>query len=119
MRLIGPYDSDYNDIEYSRYEVNIKCKEPFYSGNAQNISCTGNFGSGNVVATVKNNGQKVSFTYVAIVFYKNGNVIGYDYGFADVNNPGTTDYLQFSFPYDSEYNTIAPDDFRLFVNYSY
>lgn len=115
----NPYDSNYEDIKYSSYNVNIKCGKPYYYGNADNIFCEGNFGSGNIVAAVKNNGTAVSFTRVAIVFYKNGNIVGYDYHYADVDSTGATDYLQFSFPYDSNYDTITPDDFKLYVNYSY
>lgn len=115
----NPYDSNYRDVEYSRYAINFTCKEPTTIGNANNIVCTANFGSGNVMATVRNSGQHAEFTVVSVVFYKNGNVVGYEYHYADVNNPGSTDYLEYSFPYDSEYNTIIPDNFKIFVNYSY
>lgn len=115
----NPYDSNYRDVEYSRYEIAIKCDKPYELGNAGNISCAGNFGDGNVLVTVRNNGKNVLFTKIAIVFYKNGNVIGYDYHYADVDTAGSTDYLQFNFPYDSEYNTIVPDNFRLYVNHSH
>lgn len=115
----NPYDSSYRDIEYSRYAINLTCKEPSPIGNANNIVCTANFGAENVMVTARNSGQYAEFTNIAVVFYKNGNVVGYDSHYADVKNPGSTDYLQFSFPYDSEYNTIIPDNFKVFVNYSY
>lgn len=115
----NPYDSNYRDVEYSRYAINFTCEKPTTIGNANNIVCNANFGSGNVMATVRNSGERAEFTVVSIVFYKNGSVVGYNYRYADVENPGTTDYLEYSFPYDSEYNTIIPDNFKIFVNYSY
>lgn len=119
LHAINPYDSSYNKVDYSRYEVVFACEEARAIGNANNISCEANFGSGNVMATVKNLGGYAEFTSIGVVFYKNGGIIGYEEHFADVKKSGATDYLQFDFPYDSEYNTITPDNFRIFVNYSY
>lgn len=71
------------------------------------------------MVTVKNNGSANEFTNISIVFYKNGKIIDYDDSYAEVNNPGEIDYLQFNYPYDSEYNTIVPDGFKVYVNDSY
>ena len=115
----NPYGSDYNDIEYSSYKVVFKAEETDILGNANNISAIGSYGANNVMVTVKNNGSANEFTNISIVFYKNGKIIDYDDSYAEVNNPGEIDYLQFNYPYDSEYNTIVPDGFKVYVNDSY
>lgn len=119
LMCANPYDSSYNDAEYSSYKINFKADEIDVIGNASAIDCKGNFGVENVMVSVTNNGQRVSYTSVAVVFYKSGQVIGQESRYAEVNNVGTTDYLQFSFPYDKEYDTIYPDYFEIFVNSSY
>lgn len=119
LRVHNPYNSDYEEVGYSRYAVNFVCKETNAIGNANYIYCGSNFGSGNVMVTARNSGARAEFTVISIVYYKNGSIVGYDYRYADINNPGMTDYIQFNFPYDSEYNTITPDNFRVFVNCSY
>ncbi len=88
-------------------------------GNASRISCSSNFGSNNVMVSVRNNGVSAEFTQVAVVFYKGGKVVGYDYQYADVDNPGSTDYLDFRFPHTRDYDTIVPDSYKVYVNESY
>lgn len=106
------FSTDWDD-----YKINIKVeKENNIIGNAKNIKVTSNFGNENVMATIKNSGQRVNFTRIAILFFLNGNVIGYDEAYADVNNPGETDYIEFSFPYEYE---LYPDSYQIYVNSSY
>ena len=71
------------------------------------------------MVAVVNNGQRVEYTKIAIVYYSKGNVIGYDDTYADVNNAGSVDYLEFMFPYGYDYQTIIPDNYKIYVNSSY
>ena len=87
--------------------------------NNSGIHYSANFGAGNVMVKVTNNGKRNSYTTIAVVFYKDGRIVGYDYQFAHVENPGSTAYLEFSFPYDRNYDTITPDKFEVYVNDSY
>ena len=69
---------------------------------------------------VENTGKNgAEFTHIAVVFYKNGKAIGYEVQYAEVEDKGDIDILEFYFPYDSNYDTIYPDDFEVFVNGSY
>ena len=43
----------------------------------------------------------------------------FEYDFDRVENPGSTAYLEFSFPHDRNYDTITPDRFEIYVNNSY
>lgn len=115
----NPHDSNYHDVNYASFKINIKASEAHAIDNSSAITCDGNFGSDNVMVNVTNNGQHSEYTKIAVVYYKAGQVIGYEYHYAGVENPGSTDYLQFRFPYDEEYNTIYPDNFKIYVNESY
>lgn len=108
------------DDNWDSYTINMKVeKETNIVGNAQNIAITSNYGNENVMATVINNGQSNEFTKIAIVFYSGGKVIGYDEAFADVDNKGDIDYLEFMFPFGYDFKTIVPDSYRIYVNSSY
>ena len=87
--------------------------------NANQIKYTSNYGNDNVMVRVTNAGQRVNYTYISILFYKNGAVVGYDRHYAEVDNPGETDTLEFRFPYDSNYDKIIPDGYKIYVNDSY
>lgn len=116
MYTIGPYDSSYHDVPYETYKISAKVTEAkYYTGNASKIKFTSNFGAENIIVSLKNDGFKNNFTKVAIVFYRGGRAVGYRYTYADVDNPGDEDYIQFNYPYDSDYDIIVPDDYKIYV----
>ncbi len=112
-------DSNADDIQYSSYKLNFRASEPYDEGNASMISCQGHYGVDNVMVTVQNNDNVEAFPTIAIVFYKGGKIVGYDDEIVGRMMPNITQNIQFDFPYDSEYNAIIPDDFKLYVNSSY
>ena len=118
-----PYDSDYtNKIEYSSYKLVYSVSNLIDSikSNLSDIKTESNIAADSVMVEVTNSGSKSpDYTVVSIVFYKEGNIIGYDYQFAAVQEPGSVGYLEFNFPYDSDYNTIQIDDYKIFINESY
>lgn len=122
LSFSGPYDGDYNSVGYDTYKISYKVS--FLSSSIKSalsdIEVESNIGVDNVMVTAVNNGKKSpSYTLVSIVFYKDGEVIGYDRTYADMEDPGAEDYLEFSFPYDENYDTIDIDDYKIFVNSSY
>ncbi len=122
LSFTRPYDSNYKDVEFESYKINysISSVSKYSKSNVKDIKISDNFGAENVMVEVTNSGKdKCLFTKIVIIFYKEGKVIYSDYQYADVNNPEDVDYLQFSFPYDENYNTIKPDDYKVYVNSSY
>ncbi len=116
----APYNSDYETIPYSSYEFSVKVAESIYAGVSDNIAVTSNFGDGNVMATITNNsGDQISTCKLVMLFYKGGNLIGYDEKYAEMGYNGATDYLQFDYPHDENYETIVPDDYVLYINHAY
>lgn len=109
------------DKTWDSFKVNLKIEKASSNIilNNSGIHYSANFGNENVMVKVTNNGKRNSYTTIAVVFYKNGKMVGYSYQFAHVENPGSTSYLEFRFPYDRNYDTITPDKFEVYVNDSY
>jgi hypothetical protein len=118
----GPHDANYQDVAYNRYEVKITASYPdyiIYESNVKDMDVKSNFGVDNVMAEVTNKGKhESSLVPVSIIYYKDGTIIGYDYTYADLP-AGGTDYLEFRFPHDDDYNAIHPTDYKIYVNESY
>lgn len=110
-----------SDKTWDSFKINLNIKKASSSviTNNSGIHYSANFGNRNVVVKVDNNGRKNAFTTIAVVFYKDGRIVGYDYQFAHVENPGSTAYLEFRFPHNRNYDTITPDKFEVYVNDSY
>lgn len=122
LNFRGPYDADYRNVPYASYKLTYQAT-PISSSiksTLSDISITSNIGADNVMVEVTNNGEvDAKYTVISVIFYQGGVPVGYNYRYSDAEAPGSVDYLEFSFPYDSEYNTIPIDDFKVFVNYSY
>lgn len=120
LNFYAPYDSDYNYVDYSTYKVNYSCSEASATDRSSDISLTHNTGTDNVMVEVENKGDEAfDYATVAIVFFKDGKVIGYNYNFADCEQPGTLSYLDFDYPYDENYDIVLPDDYEIYLNYAY
>ncbi len=122
LNFIGPYDSELNYVSYSSYKISYKLSpinEDMRSV-VSDINIDSNIGADNVMVNVKNNsGKSPTATIVSVVYYKNGVAVGYDRRYADIESPGSEDYLEFRFPFDDNYETIQIDDYKVFVNCSY
>ena len=60
------------------------------------------------------------FVKIAVVFYDaENNAVGYDYTYADCLKDGSVDYISFDYPYDSDYETIYPSNYKIYVNEAY
>ena len=108
------------DKTWDSFKINLRIERASnIITNNSGIHYSANFGNRNVVVKVDNNGRKNAFTTIAVVFYKNGRIVGYDDHSADVKNPGSTAYLEFDFPFDRNFEDIIPDKFEVYVNDSY
>lgn len=122
LKFNAPHDGDYNDLKYNTFKVNINAeKEKNVISKVSKISVSSDMGNENVTAKIKNKSKEKLFSVqVAIIWYnENGKAIGYDYTQANCEKPGSTDYITFDFPYDSNYETIYPDSYKIFVNDAY
>lgn len=107
--------------QWDSVKINLKTENvSYFDFNAKNITYTSSRGTNGVILTVKNNGKNNRGTHMAVVYYKNGKIIGCDDNlFANIQSKGSTDYLESRYPTDSDYNTIIPDRYEVYVNMSY
>lgn len=117
----APTDSDYNIVPYDHYKISYSAMPiSGMKSNLKDINITSNIGADNVMLEVSNDGDiSPEYTLVYILFFKDGEIVGLNYQYVNVSDPGSIDYLEFSFPYDEDYNTIQIDDYKIYVNYSY
>lgn len=109
-----------HDKTWDSFKINLKIEKASNTiTNNSGIRYSSNFGDNNVMVEVKNVGRKNYSTQIGVVFYQNGRIVGYNYNYAHVENPGSTAYLQFNFPYDRNYEDIIPDRYEVYVNNSY
>lgn len=116
-----PTDSDHKPIKYDHYKITYSAESTDRMiSNLKDIKISSNIGADNVMVEVTNDGDSSSeFTQISIIYYKDGEVIDYDFRYAYVNEPGNVDYLDFLFPYDENYEIMQIDDYKIYVNYSY
>jgi hypothetical protein len=122
LYFYGPTDGDYNQVSYDSYEITYSVDQLTSSIKSvlSDIETESNIGMDNVMVKVTNSGAyEPGATVVSVVFYKGGVAVGYDYQYAEVSTPESSDFLEFSFPYDNNFDTIQVDDFKVFVNSSY
>lgn len=120
--FMPPFDSNYNNIEYASYKININAELALSTiSKVGEISVKSDMASDNVTAEVKNNSNiKLTSIHLSIIWYdENENVIGYEERYAECENSGSVDYLTFNFPYDKNYNTLTPTSYRILVDWAY
>lgn len=110
-----------HDKTWDSFKINLRIEKASSKiiTNNSGIRYDSNFGDNNVVVKVSNQGRKNYSTQIGVVFYQNGRIVGYRYNYAHVENPGSTAYLEFNFPYDRNYEDIIPDRYEVYVNNSY
>ena len=101
------------------YKISVKAEKTKYTSTGHRFNTTTSMGVNSAVVEIKNNGYSNDFTTVAVVFYKNGNIVGCRERYADVKSVGSSDILEFYYPYDYNYDTIYPDDCKVYINSSY
>ena len=118
----APSDSDYNDVSYDNYKMSLSVDEATNAVcDVRNIMVQSDIGADNVTVEATNDsGKDFSFVKISCVMYDaSGNLIKYDYHYAECEKNGDTDYFSFSFPYDSNYDTIYPSSYKIYVDEAY
>ncbi len=112
------YDTPSN---YSNYEINITAEENYYINYSNQIEITNNDTGEKIVVQVTNNaGEELESIVVAVVFYKDGKLVGfsssYDYNLRDGNKSTFNIY----YPYDKNYDDVSFDEYKVYVSaYNY
>lgn len=104
--------SDYND-----YEVNVVAEENYYPNYFNQIEVTDNDTGEQVVVQVTNNAdEEIEVIDVAVVFYKDGKIVGYSGSYESNLRSGSKSTSNIYYPYDENYNDVSFDDYKVFVS---
>lgn len=126
--ILEPGDTSYMsfysyDKEYKDYKIKIVAESNYYYvSHRKDIKIDSNVEKsyGGINVSFTNNADiEVSDVEISALFYKGGQLVGYDSDFEiDIASGGKgSSYL--SYPYDSDYNDIEFDDYKLVVNTAY
>lgn len=118
-----PVDEEYEPVEFERFELSFRLDSgfSFRKSIADQIGITSNAGSdADVVMKVSNNSEyNASRIEVAVVFVKDGKVVGFDYDYVYSLEPGESEYLTAYAPYDRNWDDIQYDSYEVFINEAY
>lgn len=78
-----------------------------------------NTGEQIAVQATNNSEDTIEYITVGVVFYKEGNVIGYDDSIESDIKPGRSANFNIDYPYDKRYKNIPFDDYKVFINEAY
>ena len=95
--------------------------QSYHKSYAKQVSTTCDITDSGVIATVKNNsGKKLSTIGLKCLMYdENGTLIDVSEKGAYCNDPGSTDYVTFSFPLDATYDPVTPARCVVYVDNAY
>lgn len=73
-----------------------------------------------IAAQVKNNSEDtIEYIKVAVVYYQGDEVVGIDDGIESDIKPGRSANFNLDFPYDSKYNKVRFDTYKVFITGAY
>ncbi len=105
---------------YDHYKVIIDVEKASKISYVDKLNATSTDNGEKIVGQIKNDtGEEIDYIESAIVFYKNGEIIGYDYDLSSSIKTGRTANISFYKPYDNHYNDIPYDNYKVFINEAY
>ncbi len=121
FHFCNPYDTDYNDVPYSYYKISFSADQATNrTPNSRDIELSGTVESSDFIVSSKNvETNRSDTTCIAVVYYNKGFPVFYDEQYVDTSDIGATTYSNFSLPYNSNYDTIEFDNYKLFIKYSF
>lgn len=103
--------------DYSDYEINIKAEENYYENYSNQIEVTNNNTGEQIVVQVTNNSSKqIDSVDIAVVFYNKGKIVGYSDSYEYDLRSKETATANIYYPYDSNYDDVAFDEYKVYVS---
>lgn len=118
-----PRTPDGDKAEYASYKITFVAKKSseYTKGFANKIKATSNIGSdGRIMSEVVNtSNQKVKYITLCCIYYQGDEIVGIESTYSESLEPGASDIVNFMPPYDSSYDDIAYDNYKVVVNSAY
>ena len=125
LHVSEPFDFDsWERLGYSDYKVILKVEKSYHKnadlGN-KFISVESTDTGKKIIATVTNtSGNRYEFIHLSILYYNEyGQVFDSDEQYVYCQEAGSTDYINFDYPYDENYDTVIPASYKVIVDYAY
>lgn len=117
-----PTDSNYNTYIPADYKMTLNVDGSYETGYADKIEITSSNQSENaIIAAVTNkSGKKLGMIHLSALMYDaSGNLVGVNEAYADCNSAGSTDYVNFYYMNDDNYDPIVPANYQIYVDFAY
>lgn len=120
LTFLHPYD-DNGYIKPAKHKMSYTVESSLYTDYSSKITCKSNLGLDSVITKVKNTSKKDLDTIflTCLMYDDNGKLIEVEEHYVDCNDAKSTAYCSFNYPHDSDYETIIPASFKVYVNHAY
>lgn len=123
-RFIAPNSSHAYRIYYPEvsadkisYTNDIKVKKYSYKDLSDTVEINTEMEDGSLMIRASNKGNKVQYIDVSIIYYKKGEIVGFDKISPRINNKNSVDTMSINTPIiiDDNNNVNYPDSYKIFV----
>lgn len=105
--------------EYEYYKVFIESEKSAFISYEDKINITeeNNIDNNQINFKITNNAEEaIEYLELAIIYYKENKIVGYDYNFVTNFKKSGTTSIDFSYPYNANYDLVEYDNYKLFIN---
>ncbi len=105
---------------FDTYKIYVDAEKTYETDYFNQIEMVHNNNGTNIVVQVKNNSEDtIEFMTVSVVYYNEGKVVGITDGIVSDIKPGRSGNFNLDYPYNSEYENVKFDDYKVFVTEAY
>lgn len=105
---------------FDNYKIYVDVKATAIISYFDNLSLTHSDNGENIAVQVTNNSDDtIDYITVAVVYYQGDTVVGYDDGIESEVKPGRSANFNIYHPYGADYNDVAFDNYKVFINEAY
>ena len=103
--------------DYSNYEINIKAEDNYYNNYSNQVDIKDNNSGEQITVQVTNNaGEDIEYVDTAVVFYRDGKIVGYDEDYSDDLRDEKTATFNINYPYNENYDDVTFDEYKVYVS---
>lgn len=103
--------------DYDTYEFTFDAETDYYENYTNQFDITDtDTGEQITVQTTNNSSETVDYVDVAIVYYRDGVIVGYDEDFYYDLEAGQTATFTLYYPFDADYEEVEYDDYKVFFS---
>ena len=103
--------------DFDTYEINFDADNSYYEDYSDQVEITDNdTGSQVTVQATNNSSETIESIDVAVVFYRDGTIVGFDEDFSYDLDAGKTDTFNIYYPFDENYENVEYDEYKVYFS---